>query len=85
MICPHCKMEYNNIVIDSRRPIAANTIRRRRQCLSCGYKFTTYEVPSSFILKRRIRLAKDKDLIDLMEIGNEGIYSKQKHSQLRRG
>ena len=73
-------MDYNNIVVNSRRPIAANTVRRRRLCLNCGCKFTTYEVPESLILKRRIQLAKHKEVVDLMEIGHEGIYSEQKSS-----
>jgi len=30
-------------VIDSRASREGATIRRRRQCLSCGYRFTTYE------------------------------------------
>ena len=25
-------------------PLSVNTIRRRRQCVACGYKFTTYEI-----------------------------------------
>ena len=30
-------------MIDSRASREGATIRRRRQCLSCGYRFTTYE------------------------------------------
>jgi len=30
-------------VIDSRASREGATIRRRRQCLACGYRFTTYE------------------------------------------
>ena len=25
-------------------PLSVNTIRRRRQCVACGYKWTTYEI-----------------------------------------
>jgi len=31
------------MVIDSRQSRDSSSIRRRRQCLSCGYRFTTYE------------------------------------------
>ena len=40
MKCPHCNHEDTKVT-DSRD--ADDSIRRRRQCLSCGYRFTTYE------------------------------------------
>ena len=43
MKCPHCGHEESK-VIDS-RPIDDNSsIRRRRECLKCQSRFTTYEV-----------------------------------------
>lgn len=42
MRCPFCKMTENK-VIDSRLANASLAIRRRRECLSCGRRFTTYE------------------------------------------
>ncbi len=43
MKCPHCGFEESK-VIDS-RPIDDNSsIRRRRECLKCQVRFTTYEV-----------------------------------------
>ena len=40
MVCPFCSYE-NSRVLDSR---SSNTsIRRRRECLACGKRFTTYE------------------------------------------
>ena len=43
MKCPHCGFEESK-VIDS-RPIDDNSsIRRRRECLKCQARFTTYEV-----------------------------------------
>ena len=43
MKCPHCGCEESK-VIDS-RPIDENSsIRRRRECLKCQARFTTYEV-----------------------------------------
>lgn len=42
MKCPFCSVE-NTRVIDSRPADDASSIRRRRQCDSCGKRFTTYE------------------------------------------
>ncbi len=42
MRCPFCK-EEDSRVIDSRSADDGNTIRRRRECTSCGKRFTTYE------------------------------------------
>lgn len=43
MKCPYCK-ENDSRVIDSRSADDGATIRRRRECTSCGRRFTTYEV-----------------------------------------
>jgi transcriptional repressor NrdR len=40
--CPYCK-EDNDKVVDSRSSDSGRIIRRRRQCLSCGRRYTTYE------------------------------------------
>mgnify|MGYP000979939443 FL=1 len=42
MRCPFCK-EEDSRVVDSRAADDGNTIRRRRECTSCGKLFTTYE------------------------------------------
>lgn len=42
MRCPFCK-ENNDKVIDSRESTDAFVIRRRRECLACGRRITTYE------------------------------------------
>jgi len=42
MRCPYCS-ELENKVIDSRMAKEGNTVRRRRQCLACNSRFTTYE------------------------------------------
>ena len=42
MKCPKCG-EDDDKVIDSRSAREGATIRRRRECLKCGYRFTTYE------------------------------------------
>jgi transcriptional repressor NrdR len=40
MICPHCKAD-NDKVIETRA--SGDSIRRRRECLDCSNRFTTYE------------------------------------------
>ncbi|MAW59437.1 MAG: transcriptional regulator NrdR [Planctomycetes bacterium] len=42
MRCPYCKAD-NGRVIDSRSSADGFSIRRRRECLDCGRRFTTYE------------------------------------------
>ena len=42
MRCPKCGSRDDK-VIDSRQSRDSSSIRRRRECLSCGYRFTTYE------------------------------------------
>jgi transcriptional repressor NrdR len=43
--CPFCKEEQDK-VIDSRSSDGGRIIRRRRQCLACNKRFTTYEKTS---------------------------------------
>lgn len=42
MKCPYCN-KIDNKVIDSRLSKDGRTIRRRRECIQCGRRFTTYE------------------------------------------
>ena len=42
MKCPYCS-KVDNKVIDSRLSKDGRTIRRRRECLDCSRRFTTYE------------------------------------------
>lgn len=46
MKCPYCAHDESK-VIDSRPTEEGEKIRRRRECLSCGKRFTTYEVIES--------------------------------------
>ena len=41
--CPYCGFEESK-VIDSRPTDEGERIRRRRECLKCAKRFTTYEV-----------------------------------------
>ncbi len=49
MKCPYCGYSESK-VIDSRPADENSSIRRRRECLSCGKRFTTYETVVSLHL-----------------------------------
>ena len=42
MRCPYCG-SFDDKVIESRTMANGESIRRRRECISCGYRFTSYE------------------------------------------
>ena len=46
MRCPECERDTKQKVIDKRNNGPENSIRRRRECLECGTRFTTYELRS---------------------------------------
>ena len=56
MKCPYCGYEESK-VIDSRPTDEGQRIRRRRECLECAKRFTTYEVIESLPI---IVIKKDK-------------------------
>ena len=72
MRCPFCK-ENNDRVIDSRESTDAFVIRRRRECLSCHRRVTTYErieeTPLRVVKKdgTRVPFERRKILIGLMK------------------
>ena len=63
MRCPYCGADESK-VIDSRPTEDGEKIRRRRECLSCKKRFTTYEivetVPLMVIKKDRSREVFDR-------------------------
>jgi transcriptional repressor NrdR len=42
MRCPHCGT-IEDKVLESRSLANGDAVRRRRECISCGYRFTSYE------------------------------------------
>jgi transcriptional repressor NrdR len=70
--CPFCG-HLNDKVIDSRESKEGESIRRRRQCLQCERRFTTYErideVPYMVIKKdgRREKFERQKVLSGLLK------------------
>ncbi len=72
MNCPFCGHKHDR-VIDSRESKEGDVIRRRRQCLACERRFTTYErideVPYMVVKKdgRRERFDRQKVLTGLLK------------------
>ncbi|HZJ75014.1 MAG: transcriptional regulator NrdR [Clostridiales bacterium] len=66
MKCPFCAYEESK-VIDSRPTDEGERIRRRRECISCTKRFTTYEiietVPIVVVKKDKSREVFDRDKI----------------------
>ena len=66
MKCPYCGF-IESKVIDSRPTEESNAIRRRRECLKCGKRFTTYEKLESIALvvikKDQSRQQYDRDKV----------------------
>lgn len=64
MKCPYCSFEESK-VIDSRPTDDGEKIRRRRECLKCSRRFTTYEIvevlPIIVIKKDKSREAFDRN------------------------
>jgi len=72
MICPFCGFKQDR-VIDSRESKEGDVIRRRRQCLGCERRFTTYErsdeIPYMVVKKdgRREKFDRQKVLAGLLK------------------
>src|SRR5436309_10634579 len=72
MKCPYCGFGQDRVV-DSRESKEADSIRRRRECLKCNRRFTTYErideIPYMVIKKdgRRERFERQKILQGLLK------------------
>ena len=66
MKCPYCSFDEDK-VIDSRPTDEGATIRRRRECLSCRKRYTTYEkvenMPIMVIKKDGSRQTYDRDKV----------------------
>ena len=74
MKCPYCGAEESK-VIDSRPTEDSERIRRRRECLNCHMRFTTYEVvetvplivirvPTVHVLHQAV-YSKEKECLDI--------------------
>ena len=53
MVCPFCSAE-DTAVVDSRKNVEGDAVRRRRECSACNTRFTTYEKSEiDLIVKKR--------------------------------
>ncbi len=63
MLCPNCQHKESR-VLESRSTEAKQSIRRRRECLNCKYRFTTYDrielVPVTIIKRDSSRESFDR-------------------------
>lgn len=72
MRCPRCS-SLEDKVLESRQNASGTTIRRRRECLSCGYRSTSYERIEDkpvMVIKRDGR----REMFDISKVGR-GIRS----------
>ena len=76
MKCPFCGYAESK-VLDSRPTDEGSRIRRRRECLQCGMRFTTYEIIESLpivIVKRD----KSREVFDRQKLFNGMLRACQK-------
>jgi transcriptional repressor NrdR len=59
MRCPQCD-DPDNRVVDTRTSRGGRALRRRRECLRCGTRFTTYE----FVEERPIQVLKQAGAVE---------------------
>lgn len=76
MKCPYCCYEESK-VIDSRPTDEGERIRRRRECLKCQKRFTTYEVIESLPLIV-IKRDKNREMFDREKLMNGLLRACQK-------
>ena len=70
MYCPYCSFEESK-VIDSRLVTEGSEIRRRRECLKCGERWTTFEV-GELVMPKIIKQDKSRVPFDEIKL-KEGI------------
>jgi transcriptional repressor NrdR len=87
MKCPFCGFE-NDKVVDSRESKEGESIRRRRECLKCEKRFTTYErideIPYMVVKKdgRREKFERQKALAGLLHACEKRPISMGKMEQI---
>ena len=69
MKCPFCGFEESK-VIDSRPTDESEKIRRRRECMSCAKRFTTYEIIESVPIVVVKKDGKSREVFDRDKLFN---------------
>lgn len=71
MRCPACKHPESR-VLESRESEETTAIRRRRSCLSCGHRFTTYErIETTYLMV--VKKNQQRELFDRNKLAG-GVY-----------
>jgi transcriptional repressor NrdR len=76
MYCPFCSHEETK-VIDSRLAADGRQIRRRRQCLDCNERFTTFET-AELVMPRLIKSDSSRQPFDENKLRNSMIRALEK-------
>ena len=59
MRCPFCEAQETKVV-DSRLAVEGDQVRRRRECLNCGERFTTFET-AELVMPRVVKSSGDRE------------------------
>lgn len=78
MKCPYCGFEESK-VIDSRPTEEGEKIRRRRECLECTKRFTTYEIIESLPLVV-VKKDKSREVFDRNKLFNSILRACEKRT-----
>ncbi len=83
MRCPHCGT-IEDKVVESRTLANGDAIRRRRECINCGYRFTSYERidETQFMVVKKDGRREPFDRVKL-ERGVERALEKRPFSQMQ--
>src|SRR3989337_3509843 len=76
MHCPFCNHEETK-VIDSRLAGEGQQIRRRRECLKCGERFTTFET-AELVMPRIIKSDASREPFDEQKLRNSLLKALEK-------
>jgi transcriptional repressor NrdR len=76
MYCPFCNHEETK-VIDSRLAGEGRQIRRRRQCLDCNERFTTFE-SAELVMPRLIKTDNSRQPFDELKLRNSMVRALEK-------
>jgi transcriptional repressor NrdR len=76
MYCPFCSHEETK-VIDSRLAADGRQIRRRRQCLDCNERFTTFET-AELVMPRLIKTDNSRQPFDENKLRNSMVRALEK-------
>ena len=76
MYCPFCSFEETK-VIDSRLSAEGQQVRRRRECLRCGERFTTFET-AELVMPRIVKSDASREPFDEQKLRNSMLKALEK-------